>query len=271
MHAPGDHDLRALAQRLRHREGPEVDVGALHLRADRGERLAGLHVFQFHAAAQRNRRGAAHDVVARDGGHAHFDSLALGDFENRIAASLGIHSAGVGDHANAPLLQIRQHAGDHVHEIARVSGLGIARALLLQNRHGDFGQIVERQIVDGSAPHLFHGRFERIAPEPLPIGDANHLLHNVPPVHRGARSAILRRSAMVFTVLALRKRRSTAKFVRSVVAFRAGGQHCASRGLDGVHGFGGEDGRHVGGVLASASSARATAPIPWRSRSSTRP
>ena len=45
----------------------------------------------------------------------------FGDFENRVAAGRRIHSAGVGDHADAPLLQIRQHAGDHVDEIARVA------------------------------------------------------------------------------------------------------------------------------------------------------
>ncbi len=171
--ASGDHDLGALPQRLRDRTRPEINVGALHLRANGGERLARLHVVQLDAARQEIVE-PPHDVVARDHRGPHRDPLPPGDLQNRIAASLGIDSAGVGDHADAPLLQIRQHAGDHVHEVASVPELRIARALLLEDGHGDFGQIVERQIVERPAAHLFHRRFQRIAPESLTIGDANH-------------------------------------------------------------------------------------------------
>ena len=102
------------------------------------------------------------------------DALLLGDFEHGVAAGCGIDAARVGDHADAALYQIRQHARDHVDEIARVAGFGIARALLLQDRHGDFGQIIEREVIERAAPDLFDGRFERVAPEALSIRDSNH-------------------------------------------------------------------------------------------------
>ena len=44
------------------------------------------------------------------------------DVEHRVLAGGRIHAARVGDDADAPLLQIGQHAGDHVDEIARVAG-----------------------------------------------------------------------------------------------------------------------------------------------------
>ena len=50
--AAGDDDLRAETQRLGDRERAEVDVGAFDLRADGGERLAGIHVLELDAALQ---------------------------------------------------------------------------------------------------------------------------------------------------------------------------------------------------------------------------
>jgi len=118
---------------------------------------------------------AVHDVVACHGRDAHRDSLPLRHVEHRIFTGGRIHTARVGDHADAPRFQIGQHTGDHVDKIARISCLGIARPLLLQDRHGHLGKIVERQIIDGPAPHLFHGCFERVAPEALSIRNSDHL------------------------------------------------------------------------------------------------
>ena len=172
--AAGDDDLRALGQRVDDGPRAEVDVGALHVGADGGQGLAGIHAFELDAAREKSVE-AVHDVVAGDGGDFDLDSLALGHVEHGVLAGGGIHSAGVGDDADAPLLQIGEHAGDHVDEVAGVAGIGVARPLLLQDRHGDFGQIVERQIIDGAAAHLFDGGFERVAPEALSIRNSDHI------------------------------------------------------------------------------------------------
>ena len=117
---------------------------------------------------------AMHDVVAGDSGDLDCNALLPRDFEHRLAASRWIHAARVGDYADASFHQIRQHPRDHVDEVARVAGLGIARPLLLQDRHGHFGQIVQRQVIDRPSPNLFDRSFERVAPEALSVRNSNH-------------------------------------------------------------------------------------------------
>ena len=52
-HASGNHDFRAATQRFGHRKRAEIDVGASHMRADGGERLAGIHILELDAARQK--------------------------------------------------------------------------------------------------------------------------------------------------------------------------------------------------------------------------
>ena len=51
-------------------------------------------------------------------------------------------------------------------------------ALLLQDRHGDLGQVVESQVVDGPLLDEADRSFQPVAPEALAVGDANHSLHH---------------------------------------------------------------------------------------------
>ena len=132
-------------------------------------------------------------------------------FEHGIAAAHGIDAAGVGDHADAAILEIGEHARDQVDEIAGIAGLRIARPLLLQDGHGDLGQIIQREVVDGSAADLFDRGFERIAPEALAIRDPNHTMY-FPACSK--RPAILRRRAIEFTGSYAVKPRSKARLVR---------------------------------------------------------
>jgi len=46
--------------------------------------------------------------------------------------------------ADASLDDIGKHARDHLHEVARITGFWVAGTLLLEDRHGDLSQIVER-------------------------------------------------------------------------------------------------------------------------------
>ena len=68
----------------------------------------------------------------------------------------------------APVLEV---IGRHVFQ------RGVARTLLLHDRHGDLGQVVEHQVVDRAALHLPPGSVELVAPEPLPTGDADLVSH----------------------------------------------------------------------------------------------
>ena len=66
-----------------------------------------------------------------------------------------------------------KHALHRADEVARVSHLRVALLLLLQNRHRDFGEVVEHQIVDVPALDLAPRRLEPVAPEALPRRDAH--------------------------------------------------------------------------------------------------
>ena len=88
---------------------------------------------------------------------------------DRVAASFGIHAAGVRDDFDVAFDEIGQNLFDHRHEVARVARARIARALLLHDRHRDLGQIVEPEIVDRTAPHLLDRGLKRVAPKALPF------------------------------------------------------------------------------------------------------
>src|SRR5439155_292624 len=63
------------------------------------------------------------------------------------------------------------------YKIARVTGLGVARALLLHDRHRYLSQIVEHEVVDRPVLDLPHWRVKQITPESLARRDANLLFH----------------------------------------------------------------------------------------------
>ena len=98
---------------------------------------------------------------------------------HRVAARFRIQTAGVGDEANVFGEKVGEDAIDDIDKIARVTGFGIARTLLLQDRHGDLGEIVEGQVVDGPAADLIDGCVGRVSPEALAVSDTNQVLYPV--------------------------------------------------------------------------------------------
>ena len=87
-------------------------------------------------------------------------------------------------------LSLRGQTTDERREIARVADRGIVLFLLLQDRHRDFGEIVEDEEIDGAFVDEPYRRFEPIAPKPLPVGDANHKVSSASGVARGCCIAI---------------------------------------------------------------------------------
>ena len=91
-------------------------------------------------------------------------------------------------------------------EILRVTGIRIARLLLLHDRHRDFREIVEHQIVDWSTFNLAHGRVRKISPKALSGCNANFLFHlefgndatKRHKKHKGLSSALLTRDFCAF-------------------------------------------------------------------------
>src|SRR5947209_19952152 len=61
------------------------------------------------------------------------------------------------------------------------TGARIARALLLQNGHGDLGQVIEREVIKRAAPEQLQRCFLGVAPEGRSVGDANHAVAPLAP------------------------------------------------------------------------------------------
>src|SRR5688572_5807128 len=109
------------------------------------------------------------EVVAADDTDTHTiaRARALEYGANRRRAGGRIHPAGVGDDLDASLDDGGEHAFDRADEVPRVAHGRVALLLLLQNRHRDFGEIVEHHVVNRSALHLAPWRVEGVAPESL--------------------------------------------------------------------------------------------------------
>ena len=172
--AAGDHHVGAPSQRLRDREGPQVDIRPRHPLADARQRLAGLHVAQLVAGGEQLVQ-PGHEVIA---GHdpqpqAVAHPRARGRPRHLVGASSGIDPAGVGDHPDAALQARRQDALHQRHEVASVSGLRVAGALLVQDGHGHLGQVVHDQVVDRSLLDLAHRRIQVVAPKSAGARDAH--------------------------------------------------------------------------------------------------
>ncbi len=102
-----------------------------------------------------------------------------------MRAGCGIDAAGVRDDFDVAVFQLVREAADEGREIARVAEGGVGLLLLLQDRHGDFGEIVEHEEIDGTLFDEVDGGFEPVAPEALAIGDADHKVSSASAMARG--------------------------------------------------------------------------------------
>src|SRR6185295_3480517 len=103
----------------------------------------------------------------------------VGCFADRGGTTGNIYTTCVGCDFDISFDTGRQYLLHQRNKVPSISGGRIARLLLLHDRHGYFGQIVEHQIIDGSAFDLANGGVRQIAPEPLTGGNANLLSHAV--------------------------------------------------------------------------------------------
>ena len=95
-------------------------------------------------------------------------TLRARNLEHGLRAGDWIYAAGVGDHFHPALGHAGQHTFHRAKEVARVAHRRVALLLFLQDRHRDFGEVVEHEIIDRSPLDLSPRRVEPVAPEPLP-------------------------------------------------------------------------------------------------------
>src|SRR5690606_9789083 len=174
---------RIALQRLDDRLRADVGVGALDAAEHVFERAAVVHVAQLVAGAHELLE-PVHDVVAADDADLHptGESFRTRLFEYTVAAGGRIHTARIRNDADVLLDDVGQDLAHERYEVARVALRRVTHPLLLHDRHRDFRQVIEHQVVDRPAPHLFHGRGQAVAPEALArrYTDLFHVLPSSP-------------------------------------------------------------------------------------------
>ena len=85
-----------------------------------------------------------------------------------------VDAARIGNHRDAALADLPRDARHQRRKISRISQQRVGLLLLLQNRHGDLGQVIQREVVERALFHQAHRRLQPVAPEALPVGDADH-------------------------------------------------------------------------------------------------
>ena len=158
----GDHHVGPRIQCRLDRQGTEV-------RIRRDDALG-----EWHAALQlahgllrlSQLRDEWHDVVTGDHGDLHVDPQFLGEGLKCRRAGLRVDAARIADHADPTLDDVLQDgAHGHGHEVGRVAERGVLLPRRGQDRHGQFGQIVEDQIVDLPAGNELRRTHAAVAPE----------------------------------------------------------------------------------------------------------
>ena len=169
-HASGDDDVGSSTQRFHDAEAAEVGVSG----DEAGEVTHGLASFKVREVNSGGAQlvEAPQKIVAVNVGHSRRQSQPSGHLGDGLRTVIGVQPSGVRDHFDAPL-----EAGPHdlfhlVDETAGVPGARIFRARARQDQHGQFGEPVSRQDVNGTTlDHLHRGR-ESVTVETGTVGNA---------------------------------------------------------------------------------------------------
>ncbi len=67
--------------------------------------------------------------------------------------------------------------GEHIQEVAGIAAGRVALLLQRENGHGEFGEILQRQVIELAAFRQVDRRIEIVAPEAAAVADAYLILH----------------------------------------------------------------------------------------------
>ncbi len=168
---PGDHHLRARVECSGDRRRAEVCVRGEHFGR---ERAAGAEFAHTFVAQRRQQR---HDVVALDHGDTHRNALLFRQRRQCRGTAARIDATGVGDDPDAALYAFAQHLTHrHRDEVGRPARLGSLEPRAGENRHRQFSQIVEHEIIELSRSDQLRRGHRTIAPETRGTTDSHHLV-----------------------------------------------------------------------------------------------
>ncbi|MNN01812.1 hypothetical protein D3C81_1144400 [compost metagenome] len=166
--AAGNHDLRALVERLADRQCAQVGVGADQLLRKR------LPLLQVVDAGLAQLAELRHDVVALHHRDPHRHALLRRDRGERLRAAMRVDAAGIADHADIARDDLAQQAFHrHRDKVGGIAEFGLAQPCRRQDRHGQFGQVVEHEVIDAAVAHQLRRTDAAVAPEARGTADPN--------------------------------------------------------------------------------------------------
>ncbi len=168
----GDYDIGAAPERLRDRLRAQIGAGKQQALAHRRDVGAGVHMRQ-RLAARLQLVESIRDRVARHRGNLRFPPIFAERAGDRFARALRIEAAGIHHEFHAVLGGERPQLGQHRHGIARVAGGRVLLPILLQDREGELGEVVGRDVVDAAALDRGANRAPGIAVEAQPGADTD--------------------------------------------------------------------------------------------------
>ncbi len=181
-HSRADHHVGTRSERLDDGPGTEIGVGRDHLARCFVKVVCGVQVGQG-VAGRGQLVDAGEEVVAFDVGHRHRKPQAFGQETDLVGQSRRIEAAGVGHHLDAAVDAGAEHLLHLGQEGVGAAPGRVALEPLPQDEHGQLGQPVPGEDVDGTALHHLAGGRQAVAVEARAVGDAQRRSHEaVPPL-----------------------------------------------------------------------------------------
>ncbi len=168
---PGDYNVRTFGQRRRNARRTQIGV---HRHQFWRHGCAAEHFLHTRTA---HRVGAVKNVIAGYHGDFQLQAQLIQQRLHRPAAGKWINTACIGNNPDALTRHFGKNAAQHAgNEIQRISLFRIFRPRTGHDRHGDFRQIIEHQIIDIAIAHQLLRAHARIAPKAGGTANANGFL-----------------------------------------------------------------------------------------------
>ena len=152
-----DDDVRALIERFLDAPGAKIGICREHLVTRLSQRDASVHVGEG-LARRRQLVDARRQIVAIDVGHLGVHAQLVQDLLHVFGHARGIQPAGIGDDLDVLLFAQHRHFADLLKKGAHVAGIAATALLLVvENGHGQLGQVVAGEHIDRTTFHHVPG------------------------------------------------------------------------------------------------------------------
>jgi hypothetical protein len=169
-HPWGNDDVGPLIERIDHAPAAEIGVGGHRWKGALGQRHPLVHVDEL-LTLLLQLADAWQQVIAFDVGHLHLETELVGQGLGRFGAAPGVETAGIGDHLDAAVDAGAHHLLHLLQMGVDPAARAILQALSVEDHHGQLGQVIAGQHIDGTAHHQIPGGRNLVAIEAAAVAD----------------------------------------------------------------------------------------------------